>query len=688
MPVKPDRSLSDTYVMTTPGQATVVIPPGHVVSFEAIGGGGAGGNWDGARGRSALRVTGTLPAVGTDRQLVIHCGGGGAVDPDVSGGGPALGGAGGVGYVPGGAGGWGTNWSAGGGGGGGGAPENEQSDAAQPGDDGQAGLPPDISEEPGASGMKHLREEHSREIRDGTPGRSRRRLAGGGGGGGGGGWHSGSGGTGGAGGAAGGSGGTGAFIATGAVLAIASTADAIDPVRAPTAHSTTPGAGGLPGRALGTGGAEGAAGGEDGRVACRGEDGSVRLTWAPPGFLADRLLQEQRIASSDGRPLAERDAPVPAVPVVMSTSGPRRRLDVATIPKTVELVGAAPELWDALDGSTTVGQIVAQESSSTRRPELLDAITHAVGVLREDGFIDPPAKGTDPDAPADAPFGYGYDLVGNRYRLRADPAGRPSSKDLLCAAYPIGSAPHAGLVRLVDGLRDRLGRDKVIWALKHVDGRIRFEFYLFANAGSDHPLGLPGLFADTVAVLEDLAGWEAPRVFDGDPVLVSFEVDIDATGSIHAPTSIDVSHNVDGDGRLVTNYESTTARCRLKSISQGFDVVHDRDALQRRLGSSRSVATGSAPDIAAALSSRIDAATACEICWTSFKTDSDGVYLSRTHPDDLVGFLDEFSYPTHLRDWVRARKDRLDHLRFDLCLDYTVEGNVVRTNRTAICGWF
>lgn len=677
--------------LASPGESTIVVKAGCVVDFDVIGAGGAGGNWAGADGRSGTRLSGVIAASGHDRVFVLHCGGGGQIDAtvneDVGHAGPALGGLGGTGHESGGQGGWGAGGVAGGGGGGGGASSLTATDgsviviAGGGGGGGGGGDPTGSRAFDGkestqartlldAASSHHdgqsvtgLRADQPGSI-DGANGRSRHRVAGGGGGGGGGGAPSGSGGIPGEG------GGSGVSMSAGVAGVVEGPADnhATDDDLDPTIGC---GGGGGARDRQSTGDAT------DGRVAACGADGRVKVTWAPPGRLAARLLTTR----------AE-EHPRRSLHVVERTLDAQRHRELTLVPPTVELHGAATGIWERTTGDVSIRQLASESVGDLRPDEQLDVTARTVTTLRALGFVK--RSTPDPSAPTtiEAPFGYGYDLVGDRYPMRADPTGRPSSADLLCAVYPEDSPARRALEHIVNGLRAALGENRMIWALKHIDGRVRFEFYLFRGAAEDRPDGISGLFSDTVAAFRDLAAWNAPDRFDGDPILVSFEFSIDDHGTVEPTATIDASYNVSGRSSFVVNYELSSSESRLKSVSQGFDVVDERDLLRDHLESNRHRATGSDGAIARHWLRRIDDMTECRRCWVSFKSGSDGVYPSRTHVDDLVGLLTEFAYPEHLREWVTERRDQLDHLRFDLCYDYAVVESSVVTNRTAFCGWF
>ena len=57
-----------------------------------------------------------------------------------------------------------------------------------------------------------------------------------------------------------------------------------------------------------------------------------------------------------------------------------------------------------------------------------------------------------------------------------------------------------------------------------------------------------------------------------------------------------------------------------------------------------------------------------KIC-VAHKKNADGIYFSRVNVVQLLYFLEYFSYPDHIVDFVRSHKKKLDHLLYDVAFD-------------------
>ncbi len=70
------------------------------------------------------------------------------------------------------------------------------------------------------------------------------------------------------------------------------------------------------------------------------------------------------------------------------------------------------------------------------------------------------------------------------------------------------------------------------------------------------------------------------------------------------------------------------------------------------------------------------------------KPVSDSVYFSRINVDQLIFFLKKMSYPGELVSFVEENKSNLDHLLYDVGIDYRMDGNDLVILKSAYYGIF
>ena len=62
----------------------------------------------------------------------------------------------------------------------------------------------------------------------------------------------------------------------------------------------------------------------------------------------------------------------------------------------------------------------------------------------------------------------------------------------------------------------------------------------------------------------------------------------------------------------------------------------------------------------------------CHKICVAHKKDKDGIYFSRVNIGQLLCFLEYFSYPNHIVDFIRTHQEKLDHLLYDVAFDCTL----------------
>jgi hypothetical protein len=76
----------------------------------------------------------------------------------------------------------------------------------------------------------------------------------------------------------------------------------------------------------------------------------------------------------------------------------------------------------------------------------------------------------------------------------------------------------------------------------------------------------------------------------------------------------------------------------------------------------------------------------CEVIVVANKKFHDGIYFSRVKIDPLIEFLDRERFPDSLVGFVKRYRADLDHMLYDVGIDYVVEQGVVKILKTAFYG--
>ena len=76
----------------------------------------------------------------------------------------------------------------------------------------------------------------------------------------------------------------------------------------------------------------------------------------------------------------------------------------------------------------------------------------------------------------------------------------------------------------------------------------------------------------------------------------------------------------------------------------------------------------------------------CGVIVVANKKFNDGVYFSRITVDQLILFLGRTGWPAEIQAFVTANRDRLDHLLYDVGIDYRMVDGRVEIIKSAYYG--
>lgn len=269
-----------------------------------------------------------------------------------------------------------------------------------------------------------------------------------------------------------------------------------------------------------------------------------------------------------------------------------------------------------------------------------------------------------------------HDYVLGRYEPPAPEAGKLRSLVLLHAALREAGALEGGLA-LVDAIRGALGPFRTIWGVKHdaASGRIRgVELYFYDWKRTRVDLSLARLreaFAPIVAL----------DAHDDRPIpwhMVSVDVPVSA---LRRPGTEAVPAHVYVDMR---SYELRGAGWTFENVYTFHDPRAEVDDVLARLRGSVHL-----PPRLEGLSALIPPALfRCHRLCVANKRLGDALYFSRVSTPALLGFLEARGYPGPLARAAREHAGELDHLLWDVGVDFSLEGGAPVVRRSGFYGSF
>jgi hypothetical protein len=228
-------------------------------------------------------------------------------------------------------------------------------------------------------------------------------------------------------------------------------------------------------------------------------------------------------------------------------------------------------------------------------------------------------------------------------------------------------------------LRDGLGPFRTVFGVKKIADRLSFEFYFYDYARLEREVSI-------TRVLDILAPFAAcPLAYpEGRPYFMfSLDLDDDILARRRALEMINVY--VGNPGSSVSSgicYELTGAGLRLANFYFFFDAKKEMDEIVAKVACSAHHDLRTLPlrDI---LRPELKD---CRVIVVANKKVNDGIYFSRIGIDPLIGFLERERFPADLVSFARAHRHELDHMLYDVGLDYVIEAGAVKITKSAFYG--
>ena len=236
-------------------------------------------------------------------------------------------------------------------------------------------------------------------------------------------------------------------------------------------------------------------------------------------------------------------------------------------------------------------------------------------------------------------------------------------------------------VQLCHRIRSGLGINKTVWGVKQVDGQLSWELYFYDYQRLERSTSLEKL----LNILEPTV--QCPLQFDAKKPYFMFSIDIDNALLKRQRNLDEINIYIGNPSTAVSSgicYSLTKKGLQMNNLYYFFDRQrHWQDIVAKTFCSAHL----RLPDIV------IDELlwpelTDCQTIVVANKKHNDGLYFSRIGVSSLILFLKRCGYPNRLIDFIETNSDRLDHLLYDVGIDYVMEGNSITILKSAYYGFF
>lgn len=264
------------------------------------------------------------------------------------------------------------------------------------------------------------------------------------------------------------------------------------------------------------------------------------------------------------------------------------------------------------------------------------------------------------------------------YEPVAPAAGKLRSATLLWQSLAAASAP-ARLAAIVRALRAQLGAFRTVWGVKQCGGRLTWELYFYDYERLQREVSIE-------RVLGVVSPWLASSLElpPGRPYFM-FSIDLDPASGEDRGQLEQISVYLGNPGSSVSSglcYSLSRSGLRLDNLYNFFDARAERDDILAKVAASLHLDLDRVPMDDILFPRLVD----CGIVVVANKKFCDGVYFSRIRIDQLIWFCERFAWPADITAFLNEHRDRLDHMLYDVGIDYTMIGGRIEVTKTAWYG--
>jgi len=271
-----------------------------------------------------------------------------------------------------------------------------------------------------------------------------------------------------------------------------------------------------------------------------------------------------------------------------------------------------------------------------------------------------------------------FDYCLQPYQARRPPQGKLRSENLLWQSLHMNGCADSFTAPL-GALQQALGRDMTVWGAKYDGSAIWWELYFYDPQKEATEATLTGL-------RHILAPWIeiAPTANEATPyMMVSFDL---------FPQSFAESRTVSEVNLYLTGTEAHEGRSyrvhgSTKELANTYCFMEPKRDIDRVLPLLKSSVFVDYTEPSVLSSVLIPELFACKRVCVAKKRFGDGIYFSGIHVEQLLWFLERFDYPEPTTAFIRRFRDELDHLYFDVGIDYSqAEDGTISYPKTSFYG--
>ena len=273
-----------------------------------------------------------------------------------------------------------------------------------------------------------------------------------------------------------------------------------------------------------------------------------------------------------------------------------------------------------------------------------------------------------------------YDYCLYEYKPVSSFEGKLRSANLLYRSFnDLGMDDRA--YHIVEAIRAAIGVNQTVWGLKRSGSLYAWELYFYDYRRRERERSM-------TRVMEALKPFVACDVpFNESDYYFMFSLDLDNNVAM-GKTSLDEIHmyigNTASNVSSGISYSLTEGDRKMENFYFFFDPKKDREELVAKVACSARIDTSVIPLDRVLWPELRECRTIC----IANKQESDCAYFSGINVDQFLFFLKRMNYPDTLISHVEENRHLLDHLLYDVGIDYRMENDNLMILKSGYYGTF
>ncbi len=273
-----------------------------------------------------------------------------------------------------------------------------------------------------------------------------------------------------------------------------------------------------------------------------------------------------------------------------------------------------------------------------------------------------------------------YDYCMWEYEPRSAVAGKLHSSNLLFQSFAVAGVADA-LIPVCQAIRQVIGSNRTVWGVKYAQGKLSWEFYFYDYGRLERQLSLSRVLEILKTFIRCDLHYSEQRPY------FMFSIDLDGSWGNADKLLEEISIYMGNIGHHVSSgisYALTEQGLAFDNLYYFFDGQKEFGDAMEKLACSAHL------DLPGLVVSEVvwPEMRDCGVLVVANKRNCEGIYYGRVGVEKLLWAMQRMAMPAALRDYVMANQDRLDHLLFDVGIDYRMVDGQIQYLKSAYYGVF